>query len=663
MKNNFSIRICITSIFFVCITVISTHGLMEYIHYVPGKGCVTDSGKQYIPFGPNTQHAGFLGQADKITGLEYTDYMAWCAMLKSNGIHDIHIRLDPIYNQNLIGFNAIPAGTFYISYDNPIDAYWNGSQWVYTNYHPEVFVDGSETNWNELYEESTFTHLLRAAESNDIRMRITFWASEPTYDPDMWAHNPFNKACRYQYDIIPTPEEYKGLLYTGRFFCLDYTSPPSTMTTNEALWVFAQQTNTIAFFMKHWGNSPAIWCWEIMNEVQYMHANSIENTHDHLLPWVSNMAAYIREQDIHDRPVMVSGVRLYDGDVPDHPPPWGESDTRPWGEVNYSWVSEIFNYVDFVNIHNYSFYTLKDRMRITRRLQDLWPGKPVIVGEYLPCNGDNALSTNIEGPTIESSFYEYIGSYPYVRELPPFRNTRGYVCLQFVLTGGCGAAYRWTGFGFEDWTLGSELNLHNRYALPHTYQPYQSLTGIAAHVQWDRWTNAVPWEEYIYIDNNYENYGLVNSQSFSVAAQGDGDQVLLFFRSLQDEPTSVSVSNLTIGTYKIALFDWINGNCISTQNCIVGSDGVLNCDIDVTWNTEGNNAFVALTSAWDHLLIPRVGSNWYEKTLPRPAEPEHVDNRYYRNIGLVSIELYAVPEPALYMILLMISTCALKKYF
>jgi len=183
--------------------------------------------------------------------------------------------------------------------------------------------------------------------------------------------------------------------------------------------------------------------WEIMNEIHYLaHWNSgsgvlDDNMDKKLLPWVEYMSNYIRSIDIYHRPISISSLHPSEKDGTIADPRLivslenNRCDQTAWqGDAVDFFLAcrhKMFEYVDVVNLHDYGTSTLKGRLDRQKRLDEIWPDKPKIIGEFLPkqCRQSNCDQDpqNEYGPTILQGQNTYIDGYPWHIEIAPFHNS------------------------------------------------------------------------------------------------------------------------------------------------------------------------------------------------------------------------------------------------
>jgi hypothetical protein len=654
------------------------------------KGFVDDRGHRFIPNGLNTAHVWHNRPNTGIKGLENTNYDDWMQKLSSKGINSIHLRLDTITGgAGTVHMQAPPLGYYYIADEYPMDAVWSDG-WVYSNYnegsHAGTLIDGDDfltshptcryphftdedcgPTYASRFSNSNITKILQAAEAHDVKVVLTLWGSRQYADDARWEYSAYNQSCKKPDGSDCRPHE-KGILTDQYDIIFD---PHGTIpgVTKDGKNVLDYQKQYIDFVYKAWGESEAIWMWEIMNEIHYLAQwNSgpgelDDNVDKRLLPWIEYMSNYIRSVDIHHRSVSISGIHTSwkDGTIAD--PRQIASlednlcDRTAWqgAEIDFflACKHKMFEYVDVVNLHDYGTPTLKGRLDRQKRLDEIWPDKPKIIGEFLPkqCRQSNCDrdSQDEYAPTILKGQNTYIGRYPWHIEIAPFHNSVSYYWLNLISNGGNGEVRRWMGFGIESWSEGAALHYENEYDNEHFSDIAVSTGKFIPEVDWSDWGNHTDWDQYITISNTR----LDPDNDFVLTSRGDGNQVMVMFRSLSDYSTPIEVRNLEEGTYTVKLFDWLTGERVETWTVETVRD-ILSINVDVRWIARDRDDFFwnAWTKQFEGRLIDRYGADYTNPMAPNlgsdwprlilsdaiPGREREAINRFRKNIGIVLIE-------------------------
>ena len=526
--------------------------------FIPNGFCADDSWRRPDD-GPIYRGTAWYNTNLKEHRLDTTTltYDEWFRNLKAAGINNIRVRIGegsgrPYSggdgNQGLAGFEPPPYGTYNVmqQYLNPDNlAEYRSLQVAWDD---ETFGAGDSR-----YEESNITQLIRAAEKFGVHIKVClFGFNEADDDGHRWVYSAYNNDCNYVNKSSCEPKD-RGFLSSVLEF---YTDPIARM------W----QKRRIDFIMEKWGNSPAIWMWEIMNEYQYALSHEYD---DELKAWVEDIAQHIRSHEQshgRNRPVTVSSYWMY-----------GKEAATDFSTLRHK-RNQIFNspYIDTVELHNYGAFSLKLRQKLVRDLQEMFPGKPIMVGEFWPWrqNGDDLGES---GPLIDKTLHFNIPR----NEEPPHKNSIGYTWLQMIASGGAGGAMRWDGLeeiNKNYWERGS-------YADPDMLSIYTPVSKFIDYVDWNNWGidstgNVVGHGSY---DDQVDvhNSGL-GSDDFVQIAEGDGDQLLLMFRSLAPGSTQITVRGLDQADYTVTLFDWQTGDILQRQVGLVLAEGVLDLSIDVS---------------------------------------------------------------------------------
>lgn len=654
------------------------------------KGFFDDHGHRFIPNGLNTVHVWRNRPNDSVEGLENTNYDDWMQKLSSKGINSIHLRLDTVKGgAGAVHMQAPPLGYYYIADEYPMDAVWSDG-WIYSSYnegsHAGTLIEGDDflTNYPHCkyphftaencgstyaakFSNSNITKILQAAETHNVKVILTFWGSEQYNGDALWEYSAYNQACKKPDRSNCDPDE-AGIL-TDRYDIIFDPDGHIPGIAKDGKNVLDYQKQYIDFVYNVWGESEAIWMWEIMSEIHYLAPwNSgpgelDDNVDKKLLPWVEYMSDYIASIDIYHRPISISSLRPSEKDGTIADPRLIVSsennlcDQTAWrgdaADFLLACQHKMFDYVDVVNLHGYGTHTLRGRLDRQKTMDEIWPDKPKMIGDFLPkqCREPNCDQDpqNEYGPTILEGQNTYIDGYPWHIEIAPFHNSVSYYWLNLISNGGNGEVRRWMGFGIESWLEGAAFHFEDEYDHEH-FSDIAAPTGkFISEVNWSDWRYHTNWDQYITISNT----GLDPVNDFVLVSRGDGNQVMMMFRSLSDDSTSIEIRNLERGTYTVRLFDWLTGARVETQ--IVETTGnALSLNIDVRWtardhsnfcwNAETNQFAGSLIDRYDtdytHPIAPNLGSDWprlilSDATPGREAEPM---NRLRKNIGVVLVE-------------------------
>ncbi|MGD0597407.1 MAG: DUF5060 domain-containing protein [Sedimentisphaerales bacterium] len=179
------------------------------------------------------------------------------------------------------------------------------------------------------------------AEQNDIAIQYCLQHhGQVSTDTDSdWANNPYNSANAGGFLSDP---------------CKYFTDPCAIKLTK----------NKYRYIISRWGYSPAIYAWELFNEVQW--TNGWKNQQANVVAWHNTMASYIRSIDAFKHPVTTSS----------HGP----------GFENLWNLPDI----NLVENHYYGIDTIRTFEQTALSLADF--NKPVLMAEF-------GLGNNLEGST------------------------------------------------------------------------------------------------------------------------------------------------------------------------------------------------------------------------------------------------------------------------
>jgi len=524
-----------------------------YIHLSPdGQRFIYDGGAIFVPNGINATKIWKQLPDEPRLNLQDPDeerfwtYGEWMIALDQAGVNSVRVSLGDSSAEGRFGMEIPPLGTYNIA-DVPIaydENYWNSQ------------VDGTEADFAERRQASNITQLIQAAERHGVKLSIVLWNSGSLYKSWMWERNPYNVDCHYP-GGMPCSGGDRGIITTPQEF---FTDPVA----------IAYQKRYIDFVVDTWGDSEAIWSWEIMSEIQFVPGRD-PNKASEMVAWVGEMSSYLAEKDHYHRPITVSSVRFVNGSrIPSDDSPSSTDLTLRAAAITNS----MFNlpHIDFVSFHNYIAFTLPKRLAITRRLQELWD-KPVVVGEFWPARIDHrpvpqdAASDPLVTPELLKAPWQ---------EVPPFYNSRGYIWLQLIATGGSGGAMRWPGFGNVRDPEACAADLDERrscsedilYTRPDFYSLYDAPAAFIQEIDWSTLTDAQPWENRVSGDGEL---------SF-IAGQGTDKVGILML--IGNGQLTLFIKNLAEGTYSVKVFDWLSGKLVSSATHRPTADGILNFKVN-----------------------------------------------------------------------------------
>ncbi len=284
--------------------------------------CQENDKKGFIRVDPN-QH-DFLKYANGDTRLNIGENIAW----NGGGIYGWNNYLVKLHNggANWVRLWSCPYGT-----DAGVALEWqNGSYWGY-------FQGAGKPS---LQTSLRMDRYVEIAEQNDIAIQFTLqhhgqFSTSVNAD---WAGNPYNVTGG-------------GWLSNAAL----YFSDPCAIKLTK---------NKYRYIVARWGYSPAIFAWELFNEVQFTDAGLVAD--QNVITWHNTMASYIRSIDAFKHPVTTSS---YD----------------PSRNLGGLWSLPDIN---LIQIHYYGTGVIHSLEQATFSLGDL--NKPVIVGEF---------GTNAEGST------------------------------------------------------------------------------------------------------------------------------------------------------------------------------------------------------------------------------------------------------------------------
>jgi len=364
---------------------------------------------------------------------------------------------------------------------------------------------------------SNMQKLIAAAEMWGIGLWISFFEWQEFISA--WARHPWNEANRYT-DDTPCEVQDRGFL-TNWYEMFD--NPTAIQAAKDR----------IQFFIDTFGSSTAIQAWEIVMEGTFLCSPSHwgipwgaahrANIREKMVPWFTEIAQYIRDNDPLERPICPAYFPTQPGGG------WPADPDDYWNIVN-----EI-NDIEPVEIVSGRGYYVGDTDKFIdhfRAMQERYPDKTVIIGEYHPYTHGVGLGS------------EYTPFY--------LSKEHQWICA----TGGRNswAAVRWVGLIEEEtnkWISGgyADTDLHDIVAITHNFQDF---------IDWSLWddVNSEAWLNYI-------STGAAGAEY--IMSWGDGQYVMLMINFTSSGVKTVTVSNLINGPYTLRVFNWVTGVLDSTQ--------------------------------------------------------------------------------------------------
>lgn len=188
--------------------------------------------------------------------------------------------------------------------------------------------------------------IVEAAEEKGIAIQLTLQyhgAFSTRVNPN-WDQNPYNLIYASEGGFLAAPEEF-------------FTHPEAIRLTK----------NKYRYIVARWGYSPAIFAWELWNEVQYTGSETrhwwTADYRQEVRQWHQQMAAYIKSIDVHRHPVTTSDY--------------------------YQLSSALYELeeLDIVQEHFYESPTIDVARKMLPALFERF-GKPVMAGEFGNISGN-----------------------------------------------------------------------------------------------------------------------------------------------------------------------------------------------------------------------------------------------------------------------------------
>ena len=276
--------------------------------------CQQSSLKGFIKIDPN-QH-DFLKYDNGDTRLNIGENIAW----NGGGIYGWNNSLVKLHNA---GANWVRLWSCIYGSDAGVALEWkNGS---YSGYFQGAGKPSLQTSLR-------MDRYVEIAEQNGIAIQFTLQHHgqfSTSVNPD-WNDNPYNVAAG---GFLSDPCKY-------------FSDANAIKLTK----------NKFRYIVARWGYSPAIFAWELFNEVQFTNAGLVGD--QNVVTWHNTMASYIRSIDSFKHPVTTSS---YD----------------PSRNLGGLWTLPDIN---VIQVHYYGTDTIHSLEQTTFNLTDL--NKPIIIGEF-----------------------------------------------------------------------------------------------------------------------------------------------------------------------------------------------------------------------------------------------------------------------------------------
>lgn len=566
-----------------------------YVHMDPsGKGFIYDNGDKFIPNGygagklwkrywldnptTGTESVYYLGATQKqascaanVCGAgcpastQSQTWDQWFAEIAGFGVNSIRVQFGGGTDSWSPGMFPYAIGKYNVA-DVPICGTLAEAETNSGNYQDKL-IDGTDllerfpnckypnftdTNCGSVYgpklRASLITRMLAAAEKNGVKIKPVMFMNAQLLGSEFISSSFNQDNCWYN------NASKCGPLASGDNFW-DQGSWTAPLFSENTAINYAKRA--LKFWVQVWGDSPAIYNWEIYNEAMFAppflpqadrgNLALNEQVFGPMNNWVDSMAAYVKSIDTHNRPVSVSG--------------WvKDTNNKKYEVTNRQYALPN---IDHVQWHLYeSAVDAVDLIGIFRNIESTY-GKTLFIGEFWPWGGHNEpLDASANDPFIESS---QRADPPH--EGPPYRPTKGRLWTHLIATGS-NVAHRWGEDGLDGL---------NRWEVHELYQP----TGrFISAVNWKNWNfaSSEPWENRI--TGNFQLYE--NGTVPFKVARGDGDQVMILFQGTQNS-VPITVTQLPDGNdYTLRVFDYLTGNIINTRTNLTVTNGSLTQTIDVS---------------------------------------------------------------------------------
>lgn len=442
-------------------------------------------------------------------------YEEWCTALENAGVN--LIRLKPSGRNKPSSVTACsleppPEGTYNI-WHSALDP-----SNLTTYRSDQVTHPVNSTTW----ANSNLGQLCVAAENHGIKFNVAPFENQE-WRGSNWDYHAWNSANKYV-DGNNCEAQDQGFIANAR----------DLFTNSTAI---AAAKARIQFLIDVFAAYDVIGYWEICAELTWLctdyafwgeagwNAAMISNIRDDMVPWVSEMATYIKANDSSGAPVAGGQVRTRNNEAA-----W---DADPDHMMNV--VNEIHQVpeLDFVLTNWYlngDFDRAIAKLRLCQEKFDADPGIPTYIEQYWPF-AHGAVPSDENAPYLESKMHEWI-----------------LVCSSPGAIGPC----RWPGIeeiAVNNWATGgyADPDLHSIAGVSETFCDY---------AKWSDWDDDN--------DEDFESYVSASGITRHVA-WGDGRHVAMMIDFDSGGSKTVTITNLVNGSYTLYVFNWVTGVLDSTQ--------------------------------------------------------------------------------------------------
>ena len=185
------------------------------------------------------------------------------------------------------------------------------------------------------------SNLIKLCEEHDVYLVVCFFNTYYLYNKDFWKGNPYNEANG------GPAENYGEMLY----------DEDVTRKNNNHKDVLEAYKSRIKFVIERWGNSKAIFMWDLYNDSN-LNKKSVEL-----------LSRYVKKIDPHKRPVT---LQKFTGTIPD------PGEIKQIDAVSIRYYPKKEDTKNEVVNANIFFDSIKSQIEKVRRITN----KPIYIGEY-----------------------------------------------------------------------------------------------------------------------------------------------------------------------------------------------------------------------------------------------------------------------------------------
>lgn len=439
-------------------------------------------------------------------------YDAWMSQLASAGVSMVCLRLTGRNTDDdggACGFEPPPYGTFNIWHSvlDPSNlAVYRSDQVT----HPVADPPLSNSN---LYQ------LINAAETHGVGLWVTFFDFMELTGA-YWSTHAYN-SNNFYIDGNPCAGADQGMIANRTDFFTDAGA-------------IAAAKARIQFFLDAFGSSHAVKVFELFNEMTWLadadwwgepmwNAQMVTNVRTKMVPWVSEIANYIRDNDTTLLRFIANSnafPRTSTGDWP--------ADPDHYRNV----IAELYSVypLDIVGGRGYENGNFNRYITEVEMLQEKYGPRMICIGEYWPFEHDGVNPVNEPAPHLDSRMYQWLPA----------------TCAWYGF-----AALRWQ--GLEE--SAGNVWIRGGYGDPDM----ADIAGVTA-----TFNSYVAWNSFAGGSIKDSDISTPQGTVFDPKGWGNSTHVTFMVRWSSSGSKLLTFTGLTNGNYNLYLFNWEDGTLDTT---------------------------------------------------------------------------------------------------